>query len=270
MWPWIRIFSPSAPSVANFSLLWFTYDPLFCVLFWIAEAATPETIPMTILALGSQAAALRLSGQGQKCSSAFVSMEEVVLELWRDTGIFYALQQTQQTGKVMHHNLSLGWPLKNTFPSFFTYSFFGLLSLSMILCNSFKTQMQLFRLLKGSGRWPVPFCSLLLLLYFTGMSLFPSARSLDLFCPVPPSPPTFFLSLNLFPPTALISLEKKHQGTGILLLASVYFYKCTIIGGWSFGQPDTTWPSAALVPPGHSVAEKLVLPIFFTDVGESL
>lgn len=78
------------------------------MLFWIAEAATPETIPVTILALGSQAAALGLSGQGQKCSSAFVSMEEVVLELWRDTGIFYVLQQTQQAGKVMHHNLSLG------------------------------------------------------------------------------------------------------------------------------------------------------------------
>ena len=35
------------------------YNQSFCILFWIAEMATPGTVPVTLLALGNQAAALR-------------------------------------------------------------------------------------------------------------------------------------------------------------------------------------------------------------------
>ena len=91
----------------------------------------------------------------------------------------------------------------------------------MILDNSFKRQMQLFRLLKGSGQWLFAasyyFCILLKCLYFPQLGVW------IYFAPFP-SPPAFFLSLNLFLSTALISLEKKHQGTGVLLLASVCLF----------------------------------------------
>ena len=64
----------------------------------------------------------------------------------------------------MHHNLSLVWPLRNRFPSFLTY-LFSCLQLPVILDNSFKRQMQLFRLLKGSGQW------LFAASYYCGVSL---------------------------------------------------------------------------------------------------
>lgn len=47
-------------------------------------------IPLSILAFGSPAAAQGQleSAQGQKCSPALNSVEEVGLELWTDTGTF--------------------------------------------------------------------------------------------------------------------------------------------------------------------------------------
>lgn len=108
--------------------------------------------------------------------------------------------------------------------------------------------MQLRRLLRGPGQWPPPVHWLSVTLSLIGMSLSPSAGSLDPLCPAPP-PPAFFFSLNSFPPTALSSWEKKPLDPGMLFLASVYFCKCSTIRGWSFGQPE---PPLALSSPDSS------------------
>lgn len=75
----------------------------------------------------------------------------------RDRGTSVPFGKMDKKAKSRISIPAWGDPLKTGSSAFWHTHFLDLLHLYLILKNSFKVWMPLFRLLTGSGQWPVPF-----------------------------------------------------------------------------------------------------------------